>query len=229
MRRLLILAIVLCGLTIAADRAALATAQTRIAAEVQKEADLADRPSVDLLGFPFLTQAVGGQYDGGRLVAHDLRTDKLKVNRLVIHLREVKVPLVDLITGDISAVPVGAVTGLALVTYAELAAATGVSGLTIAPKGDKLELTFPPEHFRTDVPVIATARIGVTEQAVRITSVLIQGVRLPDMLTAAVLAKVQENLEVGALPYGLQVTDVRVAEAGVEVSASAKNAVLRKP
>lgn len=227
MRRLLITIVVIIGLLVVADRVALATAQSQLAAEVQTEENLPDKPAIKLLGFPFLTQAVGGEYDGGRLEIHNLRTEKLLVNKLVIDLREVKVPLSDLISGGVSAVPVGKVTGVAMVSYAELAKATGVPGLRISPKGDKLELTFAVEQFGTSTPVVATARIGVAENAVRMTSVQIQGSAVPEQVTAAALNQVQSSLAFGVLPYGLKVSDVRVAETGVEVSAEARNTVLR--
>lgn len=227
MRRLLITLVVVVGLLIVADRAALAAAESQLAAEVQREENLAEKPSIDLLGFPFLTQAIGGRYEGGRLEMRKLRTEKLLVDRLVIDLRDVRVPLSELVSGNVGAVPVGKVTGVAMVSYAELAKATGVPGLKIGPKGDKLELTFTVEQFGTSTPVTATARIGVADQAVRITSVEIQGAPLPETLTAAALAQVQSSLAFGVLPYGLKVSDVRVADAGVEVSAQAANTVLR--
>lgn len=229
MRRLVVTLLVLAGLLVVADRAALAAAESQLAAEVQREEKLAQRPTIDLIGFPFLTQAVRGKYDGGRLEVRNLRTEKLRVNRLVIDLRDVEVPLTDLVSGNVHAVPAGVVSGVAMVSYADLAAATGVPGLKIGAKGDKLELTFAVEQFGTSTPVIATARIGVADQAVRITSVQIQGAALPEELTSAALAQVQSNLAFGVLPYGLKVSDVRVAETGVEVSAHARNAVLRKP
>jgi len=229
MRRLLITLVVLVGLFVVADRVALAAAQSQLASEVQREEGLSERPSIDLLGFPFLTQAVSGDYDGGRLEVRNLRTDKLLVNKLVLDLRDVNVPLSDLISGNVSAVPVGKVTGVASVTYPELAKATGVQGLRISPKGDKLQLNFAVERFGTSTPVVATARIGVADNAVRITSVEIQGSPVPEQLTAAALSQVQSSLAFGVLPYGLKVSDVRIAETGVEVSAQAQNTVLRAP
>lgn len=227
MRRLLVTIVVLAGVLLVADRVAIATAQSQLAAAVQQEADLADKPSVDLIGFPFLTQAVRGEYDGGRLEIRDLRTEKLLVERLTIDLREVAVPLSDLLSGSVATVPVGRVNGVALVTYPELAKATGVPGLRISPKGDRLQLNFAVKQFGTSRPVVASARVGVSDNAVRITSVEIQGSPLPEQLTSAALNQVQSSLAFGALPYGLNVGDVRVAETGVEVSAQARNAFLR--
>jgi len=229
MRRWLIGVLLLVGLLVIADRAALAAAKSQLAAQVQREENLAERPAVDLRGVPFLTQAVRGRYDGGRLELRDLRTEKLRVNTLVIDLREVALPLSDLVSGNIGAVPVGSVSGVALVTYVDLAAATGVPGLRITPKGDRLELTFPVEQFGAGAPVTASARIGVAEQAVRMTAVQVQGVQLPESVTTAVLDRLQASLGFGVLPYDLRVTDVRVADAGVEVSANARDTVLRKP
>lgn len=229
MRRLLITIVVVVGLLVVADRVAIAAAESQLAAEVQREENLADKPSVDLLGVPFLTQAVSGEYDGGRIEIRNLRTEKLLVNKLVIDLREAQVPLSDLLSGNVGAVPVSKVTGVALVTYRELAKATGVPGLRISPKGDRLQLNFAIAQFGTSTPVVATARIGVADNAVRMTSVQIQGSPLPEQLTSAALNRVQSSLAFGVLPYGLKVSDVRVGETGVEVSAQARNAFLHPP
>ena len=229
MRRLLITLIVLAALALAADRAALWAAETQLAAEIQRDQDLAERPEVDLLGFPFLTQAVRGRYDGGRVEVDDLRAERLRVRSLIVDLRDVEVPLSDLVSGNVRAVPVGAVTGTARVSYADLAAATGVPGLRIGPRGDMLELRFPVTYLSARVEVIATARIAVVGQSLRISSVEVQGAPVPRAVTRSILARVQAALAVGALPYGLRLSDVRVAETGVEVSARARDTVLQPP
>ncbi len=227
MRRLLVTLLVVLGLALAADRAALWAAEAQLAAEIQRDQDLAQRPDIDLLGFPFLTQAIEGRYDGGRLEIEDLRAERLRVDRLVIDLRDVEVPLSDLVTASVHAVPVGAVSGTAYISYTDLAAATGVPRLTIRPRGEKLELIFPVNRVGTSVQVTATARIGVVAQSVRMSSVEIQGVPVPRSVTNPVLAQIQSQLTVGALPYGLRLTDLRVTQDGLEITARARNTVLR--
>ncbi|MGB9378500.1 MAG: DUF2993 domain-containing protein [Mycobacteriales bacterium] len=229
MRRLLFTLVVIVALLFVADRAALAGAQSRLAAEVQRQENLPRKPSAKLIGFPFLTQALSGHYQGGRIQMDDLRTQKLLVSNLTIDLRNVDLPVTRLVSGKVGVVPVGKVTGVAMVSYSELARATGVPGLRISPKGEKLELRFAIDQFGTSTPVVATARVGVGEQAVRITSVQIQGAALPDQLTSAALGQIQSSLAFGVLPYGLKVSDVRVADTGIEVSAQASNTVLHPP
>jgi len=229
MRRLLIIILALVALVVVADRVTLAAAQARLAAVVQKEEDLADRPAVHLNGLPFLTQAIRGEYDGGRIEIRGLRTEKVRVSKLVVDLRDVTVPLSDLVSGNVGDIPAGSVSGTALITYADLAAASGVPGLRIRPKGDRLELTSTVSLFGAEAPIVATARVEVVDQAVRMTSVQVQGVALPKPVAAAVARRMQEKLSFGDLPYGLKLTGVRVAESGVEVSAQARNTVLHKP
>lgn len=227
MKRLIVALILLAALAVAADRAALVAAQNELATAIQDEERLAERPTVALRGFPFLTQALSGHYAGGTVTVAELTVQKLRLKNLVVDLTDVTVPLGDLVTGRVRQVPVGLVEGSALIAYADLAAATGTEGLKIRPKGDELELEMPVTYLGQTVQLVASAKIGVQGQALRITSGEVQGVPLPAAVTQAAFGQLADAVPLDNLPYAMKVQALRVTDTGVEVTFLARNAVLR--
>lgn len=228
MRWLIVVLGLLLALAIGADRAALAAAQAELATAIQNEEHLAQRPSVRLRGFPFLTQAATGHYDGGRIVLRDLRSAKLRIATLTVDLTDVTVPPGELMSGRVRRVPVGLVEGTALISYQELAGATGVEGLQIRPQGDELELRVPVSYLGQTVTLVAAGRIGVQGGALRITSGEVHGVALPAHVAQLAFAHLSDAVPVDNLPYGMRVTAIRVTDGGLEVTVLARNAVLRR-
>ncbi|MEP6696652.1 MAG: DUF2993 domain-containing protein [Pseudonocardiales bacterium] len=229
MRRLIVVLLLLAAVAIGADRAAHAAAQSELATAIQGEEHLTQRPSVQLRGFPFLTQAASGHYAGGRVRVRDLTVKKVRLQNLDVDLTHVDVPLGDLIAGSVRQVPVGLVHGTALIAYGDLAMATGVTDLQIQPKGDELELSVPVTYLGQTVHLVASGRVGVQGKALRITSGAVEGLPLPAQVTQAAFSQLANAISLDRLPYGMTVQSIRVTDAGLEVSALARNAVLRTP
>ncbi|MEV4616210.1 DUF2993 domain-containing protein [Kitasatospora sp. NPDC049258] len=64
---------VLAGLLVGADRVAVGVAEDEAADQLVSSGRLSSRPSVSIDGFPFLTQAISGEFDGVRLSAGDVQ------------------------------------------------------------------------------------------------------------------------------------------------------------
>ena len=62
MKRLVVAVLVIVGVLVAVDFAAAALAESAVSREMRQELGLADDPSVNINGFPFLTQAASGHY-----------------------------------------------------------------------------------------------------------------------------------------------------------------------
>jgi len=228
MRRLVGTLLVLCALAFAADRGALVLAKRELATQIQAQTHVQQRPGISLRGFPFLTQAVRGRYDGGQVTLHDVRTDRLRVQSLVVDLRDVRVPLSDLLSGEVSAVPVGQLTGTARISYAELAAATQIPHLRLRSRAGRLEIAVPVTQADHTIQIVASGRIAVSGHSLRITAGQVQGVPVPQALVDIVLAQLRNRLTLEHLPYGLALTGVGVHDGGIEVQVRARNVVLRR-
>jgi LmeA-like phospholipid-binding len=93
MRRLVIALLVLVGLLVAADFGAAALAESAVSREMRQQIGLADDPSVRINGFPFLTQALSGQYSSIDVDAQRLTVGQFQQVELTAHLEGVTAPL----------------------------------------------------------------------------------------------------------------------------------------
>ncbi|MGH3615141.1 MAG: LmeA family phospholipid-binding protein [Pseudonocardia sp.] len=96
MRRLIITLLILIGVFVAADFVAAAVAESAVSRQMREQIGLVDDPSVRINGFPFLTQAVSGQYDSVDIAAQRIRFDELRDLEVRVQLRDVTAPLSEL-------------------------------------------------------------------------------------------------------------------------------------
>src|SRR3954454_5463429 len=124
-RALAVVAVLLLGLAVLVDRVAVGVAEGKVASELATRGDLHGTPEVDITGFPFLTQAIGGRYDDVRI---SLTADELGQpdgTRADIALHGVHVPLSAVVSGSPAEVPVDRIDGSATLSYALLSARLG--------------------------------------------------------------------------------------------------------
>ncbi len=229
MRRLLVALVVVLALSYAADRASVVLVQRRLAAQIQEQERLDHRPTVTLRGFPFLTQVVRGRYAGGHVVLGRLGNDRLRVQMLTVDVSDVHLPIRMVLTGQLDAVPVGEVRGTAVISYADLAAATGIRGLQVRASGNRLELTLPISEFGQTLRLIVSAQVAIRGGRLLITAGKVQGAPIPQALVDLALGGLSNAVPVPHLPFGLQITAARTGAGGVELLATARNVTLRRP
>lgn len=227
MKGLLITLVVLLGLAVVADRVAVGFAEDQVAEQMASKGGLAGTPSVDIAGFPFLTQAFAGNYEDVRisLTAHDL--GQPAGTRADVRLHGVHVPLKSVLSGSVSEVPVDRIDGTATLSYALLAAQLG-GDTTLRPEGDGLRITKTVEALGQTIPLTAVGTVSLdgNQLVVDVEQAAGAGVDLPDFLVSRVSDLLDLRYDVPALPFGLQLTDVAPAEDGVDVRVEAQDAVL---
>lgn len=133
MRGLLITVLVLVAIAVGADFGARAIAENRVGAALQQSLDLPTPPSVDIRGFPFLTQAAHGRYDDVGLSAPGIRFGELRDLTLTADLHGVSLPLQNLISARVTSIPTETVTAGAEVSPVDLARVLRVSDVTVEP------------------------------------------------------------------------------------------------
>ena len=221
MRALLVVALLLIGLVLVADRVAVGFAEDRVAEQVAEKGGLAGTPEVDIDGFPFLTQAVGGRYDEVRI---SLTADQLgqpEGTSADVVLRGVEVPLSSVLAGSVQEVPVERIDGTATLSYALLSAQLG-SGTELEREGDGLRITRTVEVLGQQVRLTATGQVALegNDLVVDVEEASGAGVDVPGFL-------LDLRYPVPALPFGLQLTGVRPAADGVDIRVEATDTVLR--
>lgn len=143
-RPLVITLVVFLALLVGADFGAAAIAEYQVAKRARAAFDLADDPAVTINGFPFLTQAIGGDYTHITVDAKGVPVKNL-LQDVQIHadLRDVRAPLSDLLAGRTDSIVVGQMEALVQVKEADFNRAlqannqrvqtADITGVTIAP------------------------------------------------------------------------------------------------
>jgi hypothetical protein len=230
MKKVLVTVVVLLGLLLVADRVGAVVASRAVARQVQTSAGLAVQPDVSIGGFPFLTQALAGRYDAVEVRADRVPAGELTLTRLDATLTGVEVALSDALSGSVAEVPVGGVDARALVAYGELSRRSGERRLTVAPAGDRVRVTGSVEVLGQTLAAIAVSRVELVDGDLLLTaeSYEVGNQTVDDLLRRALGERLDLRGPVEGLPYGLEVTDVRVEQAGVSVRAAAGPTVLSR-
>lgn len=246
-RRLLItfvvLLLVLAGLLAVADRVAAAVAERTIAdqvsQEIGKQGVQSAPPEVTVGGFPFLTQVLAGRYESIAILVRNLEGTPetspaqgrtVRVPELEVHAREVTASMQTLRTrqGEIVA---ETVEGTATITYATVVAFIAQDGLTIDEQDGKLAVAAPLQVLGQQVTVRGVADLTVDQGRVSVRFADLTADELPDNPAARALVnayaeQISVQVPLPALPYGLQVQEVRALPQGLAVTASAQNVPL---
>jgi hypothetical protein len=228
-KALLITVVVLLGLLVVADRVTVRIAEQQVAQQIARQGGLAGNPSVDITGFPFLTQAVSGRYDDIRI---GLTADELGQpagTRANVSLRGVHVALTDALSGSVSQIPVDRVDGTATISYSLLAAQLG-GNTSLRREGSGLRITKTVTVLGQKLPLTAsgTVRLSGNTLAVDVHDVAGAGVQIPRALVGQASHLLDISYKVPALPFGLKLTSVVPADDGAVVTVAARDTVLRR-
>lgn len=228
MKRLVVTLVVLAGLLAVADRVAASLASRVVADQVAASSTL-QSADVSIGGFPFLTQAVSGRYDSVSVVARGVAAGDVTVDRLDATLTGVEVPLSAALSGSVDEVPVSSVRAVALLGYAELGRRSGDRRLTVAPSGDRLQVTgsFSVLGQTLSASALSTVRVEGGALVVTAESYSVGGAAASSLITRALGGRFDLRIPVTGLPYGLAISGVDVQPDGVAVAASAGATVLR--
>lgn len=228
MRKLLVALVVFFVLLLVADRVAHAVAQKQLASRIQTTEKLSDTPKVHLDGFPFLTQVLGGRYDGGRIEVRNLTVQGITVSRLDATVRGVKVPFTDLIKGNVDRVPVSSVRGTAYVRFPTLVSELDIPDLTLSGSDGRLRVALGLNTPAGRVTAKGSARLSLADGELRFGDISIDSGLPPSVQQYAdkAVASISRTVRVDDLPYGLRPTALRVTADGVQLDAYAEDTVL---
>jgi hypothetical protein len=228
MKGLLLTLVVLLGLAVLADRVAVGFAENKVAQQLAAKGDLDGTPAVDIAGFPFLTQAIAGDYEDVRISLTAAELGQPAGTRADVRLHGVHVPLSSVLSGSVDEVPVDRIAGTATLSYSLLAAQLG-GDTTLHQEGDGLRITKTVEVLGRTLPLTAvgTVTLDGNELVVDVQKVSGAGVDVPGFLVDRVSDLLDIRYTVPALPFGLRLTSVEPAAGGVRITVAAKDAVLR--
>jgi hypothetical protein len=226
-KALLVVLVLLLGLAFVADRVAVGFAEDRVAQQLAAKGNLAGTPEVEIVGFPFLTQAVRGRYDDVRISLTAADLGQPEGTRADVALHGVHVPLSDVLSGSLTTVPVDRIDGTATLSYALLSAQLG-GDTTLRPEGDGLRITKTVEMAGLTLPLTAVGTLSLDgdDVVIDVARASGAGVDVPGFVVGRVSDLLDLRYKIPALPFGLRVTSVRPGEDGVDVTLKAADTVL---
>ncbi|SFF59336.1 LmeA family phospholipid-binding protein [Blastococcus tunisiensis] len=222
-----VLAVVL-GLLLLVDRLAVGLAEGQVAGQLAEQEAVQGTPEVDIRGFPFLTQALGGRYDDVRITLTAAQLGQPDGTRAEITLHGVQVPFSSVLAGSVQEVPVERVDGTATLSYALLSDELG-SDTELAREGDGLRITRTVELLGRELPLIADGQVTLDGDVlvVDVDEASGAGIDVPDFLLDRAVDLMDLRYEVPELPFGLQLTGVSPADGGVVIRVEGTDTVLR--
>jgi hypothetical protein len=220
---LIVLLVVLVAGLIGADRFGESRAEAEVAREVAAQYRLPQQPSVEIGGFPFLTQAIAGEYQRIDVGIDEYTQQGISVRDVRIRLDGLHAPLSDLLRGDQSEVRAETATASAVIPYGvlqEQAAANGVQKVSRSGDDVLLEGTFSFLGVSAQVGVTVSIKptdkgLVITPQAVRTSGIQVPVGLLKQNLTYTV--------PLTGLPMGAKITSVEPTDTGVRVTGTARN------
>jgi hypothetical protein len=227
MKGLLITLVVLVGLAVVADRVGVNIAEKRVAEQIRKQGHLAGTPTVDITGFPFLTQAFAGRYTDVHISLTAADLGQPAGTTADVSLRGVQVPLSDVLSGSVQKIPVDTIDGTATVSYAMLAAKLG-GDTTLRREGGGLRITKTVQLAGVTLPLTAAGTLSLDgdDVVIDVQKASGVGVQIPGSLVDRVSGLLDLRYRVPALPFGLKLTSVSPGDQGVQVKVAATDTVL---
>ncbi|MBC6457966.1 DUF2993 domain-containing protein [Actinomadura sp. HBU206391] len=220
---LVVILLLLIGGVIVADRMGVRRAEDEIAKQVAAQYRLDARPDVTIHGVPFLTQAIGGNYDQIDVKLGEWTEKGVTVHDAALKLSGVQAPLADVVNGNSSQITVRNATASAVVPYSVVQkyAPQGVKG--ISASGSNLQARVSASYLGIRVEGDLVASLKATSQGIAVTpqSISNGGAKVP-------LAMLQQQYTFviptrSLLPMGARVSDIGVTPQGLRIAATADN------
>ena len=241
---LLVMLVLLLGLVVVADRVGASVAEDRIAEQASQELKKAGAatqgdPNVEISGFPFLTQVLGGTYEKITITADKPQSNDIKLEKMTLVASNVKAAASDLLNGR-GPVIAENITGTAtmswdtvrtLISLANLPVPFDPAQLQVKVVNNNVELRLPIELGTYRTTLIAKGQINVAEGQVKIklTDVSTEGGELPRAARTAFDAfksRLTATIRTPKMPYTLTIRSVDTDSSGVRVTATAANVQL---
>lgn len=242
MRRFLITAVVLVLIVgvgvFAMDRAVAAYAEDQIkqqtVAEVSRRGMSSGEPSVDVGGFPFITEVMSGKYDQIVIVLPNLAGQGITLPKFTLTASGVNAPLDALRSGE-GTITADKVTGTSVVPWDVVVKQTKFKGLTLAADADgTLKVSGEATLGGFSIPLTGKAKVtlaGPTKLRVQVTELNGTDANL-NALVKSLIAAYQDKLvfdvALPKLPYDLKLQKINATPDGLDITAYAENVPLNQ-
>jgi hypothetical protein len=221
LRILLIIAVILGGIFIAADRIAVNMAESEAADRITLQQGTAGSTEVSIKGFPFLTQAAGKELDEVGITLTGIETNAAGRR---VRISEMSADLFQVRLGEgYSSATAARAEGTARISYEDLTKASD-DGVTVAyGENGKLKVTGSVEILGRTVTrsVLSTVSL-VGGDTVRVRADKVPGEGIPG-LEGLIRKKTDFDRQLGGLPAGLDLEKVEAKPDGLVFTVAGKD------
>ncbi|MFL1376945.1 MULTISPECIES: LmeA family phospholipid-binding protein [unclassified Nocardiopsis] len=222
---LVVLLILLAALVVGADIGGRALAQNMIAGQVQQQFQMEQEPTVEIGGWAFLPQAIGGTYQEIVISAPSATFGEYPVEQIEVRASDVDAPPAELLSDP--QVTAGRIDGSAVLPYSILNPFLP-EGITVSTEGGKPYASgeLAVTDLGISVPVSAALDITVQDGVVSATPGDIQVEGAPIDISGMVSNMMTVSFPVPQMPFGMTVTDAEAVSGGLRVDGTAENVPL---
>jgi hypothetical protein len=206
---------------IAADRIGVAVAQDQIATQVAAQNDLPRKPDVKIHGIPFLTQAIGGNYQQIDVAVGQMTQQGVTLDDVRVELADVQAPLRDVINGDTSNVVAGTATASAIVPYEAVRERAPAQVESISANGSNLQVRGNMSAFGVSGDVTVVAGVRATSRGIGVTPQSVRSGDGPEVPLSLLRERFAFTVPVRDLPLGSRISRVEVTPGGLRIAATA--------
>ncbi|MFJ6013112.1 DUF2993 domain-containing protein [Streptomyces sp. NPDC092952] len=216
LRILLVVVVILGGVFVAADRAAVYFAESEAAGQIKITGATIGSADVSIKGFPFLTQAADSRFDEVDVRITGIETDangrRLRISRMEAALHDVR------LTDNYTAATAARATGTAVVSYEDLTKAAS-DGVVVEYGGNgKVKVTGTVDILGRPLSRSVLSSVTLVDgDTVRVRADKVPGEGIPG-LEGLVRGKTDFDREVGGLPSGLKLQRIQPTADGLEIS-----------
>lgn len=240
---LLVILLLLGGGLIVADRIAVEAAENRIADQAKKELvnrniEMPGNPSVNIVGFPFLTQVFAGEYHRIDIGVPKPTANGVQFDDITVSAHTVRADTQSVLNGT-GKVTASRVTGTAALGWDAVRQALEIVGLPgidpsavqLSVNNNVVDLRFPLAAAGQQITLVASGTLAVDKGSIRLklTDLRADGVTPSSIVQRTIdqyRSRMVINLNVPAMPYRLVITKVTTGEAGLTIDAAADDVVL---
>ncbi|HEX2313629.1 MAG TPA: DUF2993 domain-containing protein [Thermomonospora sp.] len=223
MRKFLVaMAVLLVVGLIAADRIGVMIVEDRIGREVAAQYDLQQDPDVTVHGFPFLTQAIGGEYDRIDVRIPEYTQQDVTLSDVRVEMHGLRAPLGDVTGGNTDNVRARTATASAVIPYSLLQRYAPKEVTRITPRGSDLQVDLSGSIAGFTLDGTAVVSVRATDEGIRVTPRSI-GNGLVQIPVNVLRERLGWTVPVRDLPVGSRISDVVVGESGLRVAATAED------
>ena len=209
------------------DAYAHARVEREVAAQLRTELGTAEPPTVDIAGWPFLTQLATRKLREVHVVADDVG----RTNDAVLPIRHADLTLHDVTTTDFwTTMNVARADGTALVDHDALKQAAGVP-LVYSGNG-RYTIDGAQSLYGLTVQATVSGRLAldVADQTVSLADAKVEvaGYTLPDVVAQQLIKAVVRPIPLEGVPFELRVTSVEAADDGLHVGLDGRDIPVRR-